>query len=119
MLLKYKNKSISLQAKKLSFFGKGIGLMFRTKETKNLLFYFKKNVKMAIHSYFVFFPFLAIWADKENKVMEWKIVLPFTSIVKPKKYFRKLIEVPLNSKNIKIIRFFVGKKDLNIKDYKH
>jgi len=76
---------------------KYIGLMFRTRKTKPLIFEFSKDVIMAIHSFFVFFPFKAIWLDKKGKVIEKRIVKPFTFHVCPKKAFRKLIEIPINS----------------------
>jgi uncharacterized membrane protein (UPF0127 family) len=109
MIISYRNKKIKVDLRKLSFLGKFSGLMFRSREIDNLLFYFEKDVKIAIHSYFVFFPFLAIWLDKNNRVTEWQIVKPFTSIVRPKRQFRKLVEVPFNNRNRQIIGFFVGK----------
>ena len=57
---------------------------------------------------FVFFPFLAIWLDKKDRVLEWNVVKPFTTLVKPRQPFVKLIEVPLSSKNLPIVWFFVG-----------
>ncbi|MCW8966649.1 MAG: DUF192 domain-containing protein [Candidatus Pacearchaeota archaeon] len=108
--INYKNKKIELKIKKVSFFGKGIGLMFRTKNTKNLLFELSKDTKRAIHSYFVFFDFLAIWLDKNNKVIEYKIIEPFELSISPKKEFRKLIEIPINDKNREIIKFFVDNR---------
>jgi len=83
--------------------------MFKGKETDNLLFVFDKDTRTPIHSYFVFFSFLAVWLDKNNNALECQIVKPFASVVKPEKKFRKLVELPLNSKNIEIIKFFVGK----------
>ena len=109
MIIKYKNKKIDVRVKRVSSFGKFIGLMFKSKNTENLLFDLENDVKMAIHSYFVFFPFLAVWVNDKNEVQEWKVVEPFISIIKPKKSFRKLVEIPFNSANIGIIDFFVGK----------
>ena len=83
--------------------------MFRKRKTSNLLFYFNEYTDMPIHSFFVFFDFLAIWTDEKNKVIDFKIVKPFTSIIKSKKPFRKLIELPLNDDNKPVIQFFVGK----------
>lgn len=110
MEINYKGKKIEIKARELGFFGKITGLMFKTSLNDNLLFEFKSDVKMAIHSFFVFFSFLAIWVDEKNKVLEWRIVMPFTVAVLPKKPFRKLIELPLNKGNMKIFRFFVGKE---------
>ncbi|MDP7520631.1 MAG: DUF192 domain-containing protein [Candidatus Pacearchaeota archaeon] len=109
MKIYYKNKSINISVKKLSSFNRLIGLMFKSKTNDNLLFEFNKDVKMSIHSYFVFFDFLAVWLDKSNNVIEFKIVRPFSFMVKSKKPSSKFIEVPINNKNKKIIDFFVGK----------
>ena len=86
--------------------------MFKKKTTENLLFECNEKTRLRIHSYFVFFDFLAIWLDKENKVLEWKIVKSFTSNVKPKRSFFKLIEIPFNKKNEEIIKSFVGKRKI-------
>lgn len=97
--LKHKNKTIKINVKKVNEFQKGIGLMFSSKENaKILLFEFKKQTRINIHSFFVFFSFLAIWLDKENNVLEIKKVNPWKISVSPKKPFYKLIEIPFNKK---------------------
>ena len=109
----FKGKRIDVSVKKVGAFGKISGLMFKPRETENLLFDFGKLGRWNIHSFFVFFPFLAIWTDENNNVLETRVIEPFTFSIKPKKPFNKLIEIPLNEKNTKIIEFFVGKrKDL-------
>jgi uncharacterized membrane protein (UPF0127 family) len=110
MKILFKNKKIELKVKRLGLFGRFSGLMFKSNETGNLLFEFNHDVNMAIHSFFVSFDFIALWLDEKNRVVEWKIVKPFTVAVKPKKRFRKLIEIPFNNDNSKILRFFVGKE---------
>jgi uncharacterized membrane protein (UPF0127 family) len=104
-----RGKNIEIPVRKMGFFGKIKGLMFKSSR-ENLLFDFSSDTRIKIHSFFVFFPFLVVWLDKKNKVLEWKIVKPFTVAVSPKKPYRKLVEVPLNKKNTKIIEFFVGKE---------
>ena len=104
-------KSIEVRVRNLGFWGKGIGLMFRTRETGNLLFDFGSDGRAAIHSYFVFFDFLALWLDSENRIVEWQIVKPFTFRIMPSEKFRRLIEIPVNARNKKIIGFFVGKNN--------
>ena len=74
------------------------------KNARALLFNFKKPVKLAIHSFFVFYPFLAIWLDNKNKAVKISVVKPFTLFVKPKKSFLKLIEIPINEKYKKIVK---------------
>ena len=113
MIIKYKNKKIRIDAKKVSELGKISGLMFRTRETKNLLFVFKKKTNVKIHSFFVFFKFLGVWLDEKNEVIESKIINPFHLGYSPKKSFSKLVEIPINEKNRKIIVFFVGKKRIS------
>ena len=89
--------------KKCNAFNKFIGLMFKRREkAAPLLFDFAKESRHAIHSFFVFFPFLAIWLDKNNKIAEYKVVYPFVPLVTPAKEFSKLIEIPLNEKYKKI-----------------
>ncbi len=107
MIIRHGGRKINISARKLSFFGKITGLMFKSRKTDNLLFTFNKNVRMRIHSYFVFFSFLALWLDGENNVIEFKTVNPFRLSIYPKKPFMKLIEIPFNDKNKKIIGFFV------------
>ncbi len=104
-----RGKSLNLSVKKVNFFGKFVGLMFKSKNTGILMFDFGRKNMLGIHSYFVFFPFLAVWLDGKDEVLESRIIKPFTFIVKPKSSFVKLIEVPINNKNLKIIDFFVDR----------
>jgi len=110
MIIKYKNKNLQVKVKRVSELGKFTGLMFRTTRTNNLLFEFSKDTNGAIHSIFVFFKFLIIWLDKNNKVQEYQIVTPFTVAISPKKSFRKFVELPLNRENKPITHFFVDKR---------
>lgn len=81
------------------------GLMFSAREKANaLLFSFKKPTTMAIHSFFVFYPFLGIWLDDKNKIVKTCIVKPFNPFVRPNKPFSKLVEIPLNKKYEKIVK---------------
>lgn len=103
-------RKINVNVKKVSFFGRFSGLIFRNKNTNNLLFEFSHDVNLAIHSLFVFFPFLAVWLDDKNRIIEKRIIKPFILSAKPRKNFRKLVEIPLNNENKQIIHFLVGKK---------
>lgn len=86
-------------------FEKFSGLMFSSrKNARALLFKFNKPTRLAIHSFFVFYPFLAIWLDEKNKAVKISVVKPFNPFVKPKKSFTKLIEIPLSKKYRKIIK---------------
>lgn len=96
--LDYSNRKVNLELIECNFFERLRGLMFRSKEkSPALLFDFKKNVKVPIHSFFVFFKFFAIWIDEKNKVVDVKKVSPFKLRVLPKKSFQKIIEIPMNS----------------------
>lgn len=107
----YKGKKIFLNVKRKNFLGKIIGLMFSRREKANiLLFSFRKEQNLKIHSFFVFYPFIALWLDKENRVIDFKIVKPFTPAISTKKYFYSLLEIPINKKNKKIISIIVDNK---------
>lgn len=99
--ISFKGNKIDIKVRELSLLGQMIGLMFKTKNCDNLLF--KRGGRWAIHSFFVFFPFLALWLNEKNKVIEHKIVKPFRFCIIPKREFAKLVEIPLNKKNAKII----------------
>jgi|SRR3989338_8083105 len=103
---------LDIDVKRVSFFGRFFGLMFLSVNCDNLLFEFGREGKWSIHSYFVFFDFLAIWIDDDKRVIEAKVVKPFTFSVKPKKKFKYLVEIPLNSKNKKIVEFFRRKRKI-------
>ena len=108
----YKKKKIKLFLKECNFLEKGTGLMFSQRETaKNLLFSFRDKQRIMIHSFFVFYPFLAIWTDEKNNALEIEVVKPFNPCVCPKKESLNLIEIPVNRKNKSIIKFFFGDSD--------
>ncbi len=77
-------------------FSKARGLMFR-KDNRALLFIFKRPTRQSIHSLFCK-PFLAIWM-KNSKIVDEKIVKPFSLSVKPKGSFTHLVEIPLRNDN--------------------
>lgn len=115
MKLTLNGKSCDVPVKKVSGFGKYSGLMFKSRKTENLLFEFKGLDSGAIHSLFVFFPFLALWLDSDDKIIDYHLVKPFTLLVKSGKSPKKLVEVPFNEDNTRIFNLVVGKrKDLNI-----
>lgn len=72
------------------------GLMFR-KKSKPLLFIFSKPTQQSIHSFFCK-PFRAIWLN-ENKIIDEKVVKPFSFSVKPRELFTELVEIPLEEDN--------------------
>lgn len=106
IILSKRNKKISVSVKELSFLGKFRGLMFRKKNSPNLLFVFENSKTASIHSIFVFFPFLAVWLNKKNKLIKKEIVKPFRIFISAPLDAKKLVEIPLNSENKKILSFF-------------
>lgn len=110
MKISFNGREVEVDAKKVSSLGKFSGLMFRTRRTRNLLFDFGREVNASFHSYFVFFPFLMLWLDDKNRVLDRQIIRPFTFLIRPKRKFRKVVEVPFNAKNEDIIGFFVEKR---------
>jgi len=109
--LKFKARKIEIDnVKKLNKFEKGMGLMFRCRDKcPAMLFKFKNPTRMNIHSLFVFFPFVVIWLDNKNKVVDMKIVKPFRILVSCKKSFYKILEIPLNKRYQKQIKFLFKK----------
>ncbi|HTZ41803.1 MAG TPA: hypothetical protein VMC07_01180 [Candidatus Omnitrophota bacterium] len=103
IILKFRNGKIPIEADVMRGVNRGIGLMFSRRErAKALVFKFKKPSKMAIHSFFVFFPFIAAWTGTDGKVIETRKVKPFLGYVCPKKSYLSLVEIPLNRKYKKI-----------------
>ncbi|MBS3085224.1 DUF192 domain-containing protein [Candidatus Pacearchaeota archaeon] len=97
ILLKHKNNKIIIgNVIEYKGINKFVGLMFKQREKSSALQFNIPN--QAIHSLFVFFPFVAVWLDDKNNVVDSKIVKPFQLYVKSRKPFNKLIEIPLNKK---------------------
>ncbi len=104
--LNYKSKKISLNVKfcKLKF----LGLMFtRREKAKALLFDFKRLRRISIHSWFVFFDFVAVWLDDKSRIIEVRVVKPFSFSICPKKSFSKLIEIPVNKRYRRQVKLLV------------
>ena len=111
--LLFGKKKVLVPVKKTNLLSRAFGLTFRTKNTKNLLFDFKKAVTWqgTLTSYFVFHTFLALWLDKENRVLAKKIVTPFTFSISIEKPFYKIVEVPFNLSNKHILKQFLSKNE--------
>ena len=111
MIIKIKNKEVSLDVKKVSGFKKFSGLMFSRREKASpLLFDFRKPTKTTFHSLFCFFPFLIIWLDKDNNVLEKRICKPFLPTIKPRNSFVKVVEIPLNKKYSKLVKEIIDEE---------
>jgi len=104
IIIHYKKKKIKIIAEDCNLLMKFVGLMFSLREKAEiLLFSFKKEQKIRIHSFYVFYPFVAVWLDEKNKVIDLKIVKPFTLYVSHKNKADKLIEIPINKKYYDIL----------------
>ena len=111
--LRHKNKNIFLKVRKCTPFDEFFGLMFtKRKSAEALLFDFAGRKGLSLHSFFVFFPFLALWLDDKNNILEFRVVKPFSSGISSKKLFAKIIEIPINGKYRKIIRKLVDKRKI-------
>lgn len=106
--INFKSKNLEVEDVRLadSLWLKFRGLMFRSKQNSPRLLF---NGEFAIHSYFVFSPFLTLWLDSQNNVVDYKIVRPFKTYVNSSKRFSKILEIPLNKGNQDIVNFVVGK----------
>jgi uncharacterized membrane protein (UPF0127 family) len=105
--LRYKGEELFLNLEFAKYFQR-IGLMFSRREKANaLLFEFSRPTSASIHSLFVSFDFIAIWMDESGKILEVRIVRPWTFHVSPSKKFSKLIEIPVNKKYFDVFRLFV------------
>lgn len=80
----------------LPLFGteKLIGLMFR-KRPKPVIIKLNKERLIPIHSMFVRVPFIAIWLDENEKLIDAKLITPWERNIRPPKPFKTLIELPI------------------------
>lgn len=107
VVVKHKGKKVAIDVSRCSLIGKGVGLMFSGRENANvLLFEFKNPNRVGIHSYFVFFDFLAVWVDVDDNVVQVDRVKPWVSYLRPKKAYVRLIEIPVNKKNEELVGKF-------------
>lgn len=110
---KWRNKEFNLEVSRVPWWKEGVGLMFVSKKkAKSLLFDLKKEVKMSIHSYFVKFSFIAIWLDKDKKIIEIKQIQPYRGLIKPKRPFRYLIEIPITENYDAVVRNLVERRKI-------
>lgn len=98
-------RKLSCKVEPVNTFRRGLGLMFRTSMTENLLFSFTRegNQGRQLTAWFVFFPFYAVWLDKSQKVVDIRYVRPWEFYIHTRKNFSKILEFPVNSRNKKLI----------------
>jgi uncharacterized membrane protein (UPF0127 family) len=109
MKIYFKKKKIEIPVKGVSIYS--TGLILRTRNAPNL-FFERVSKNPSLTAFFVFFPFLVLWLDDKKRVVDFRIAKPFQFKIDSKKPFSSIVEIPLNSKNIKFFNFFVGKKDV-------
>ncbi|PIU22154.1 MAG: hypothetical protein COT14_02635 [Candidatus Diapherotrites archaeon CG08_land_8_20_14_0_20_30_16] len=83
---------------------KGLMFLFKGEFDFGLIFPFKQKNRFlnSIHMFFVFFPICAVFLNSKKRVVDKKILKPFTPIYIPKKDCSFLIELPIKySKKIK------------------
>jgi uncharacterized membrane protein (UPF0127 family) len=100
VFLKYRGRKLAIEPLEIcnSLWKRSIGLMFSSKEkSKAKIFVFQNPTQMSIHSFFVFFPFFAVWIDENGKILDKRLVLPWMFSVKPKQPYTRLIEIPINA----------------------
>jgi len=81
---KTKNKTINYDIEICTGLKKIFGLMFNIKFKKVCIFYFNKQKRIGLHSFFVFFPIEAIYLNKKKEVLAFKTLVPFR-FLKPEK----------------------------------
>ncbi len=109
--INYKGKRLRLDVEDCNLLQKFTGLMFfRREKSKILLFRFKRKQKIKIHSIFVFYPFIVLWLDNKNHIIDIKLVKPFNICVSPNKPAFSLVEIPLNSANEKIEKILISRR---------
>ncbi len=117
--IEYKGEKLKLDAEDCNLLQKITGLMFsRREKARILLFKFRKEQKIKIHSVFVFYPFIAIWLDDKNRVIGINLVKPFKLSISPKQPAFSLVEIPLNKKNKKIAESLITDEGLETFKYK-
>ncbi len=104
IFFRHKGKQFNMGIKECRGLNKIFGLMFKSKNTNAILFEFKKPTSIRIHSFFVFFPFVAVWLDEKNRVIKINKIRPFTLAAYPKKEYDKLIEIPINKRYLKLVK---------------
>ena len=97
----YKKEKINIDVKKLKRLEMVRGLMFTKKQKAQALLF---EPACSIHSFFVRFDFLAVWLDKNNKVLQIEKVKPYRFCISMKKKAAKLLEIPINNKYKDILK---------------
>jgi hypothetical protein len=81
--------------KKVKGLEKYLGLMFLPRKKAGAIeIEFKKEVSVPIHSWFVFFDFMAYWYDAKGNMIQSRLIKPFQKNITCPQKFKRIIEVP-------------------------
>ncbi len=80
---------------------KAIGIMFRWKIDKPLVFYFEYEHIIPLHMFFCLFPIDVIFLDSKKRVVEKATLRPWQVYI-PKKKAKYVIEMEAGSAKVKI-----------------
>lgn len=97
-------RPLNIEAEKCSsLFSIFKGFMFsRRKNAKAKLFIFSRELHADIHMFFVFFPIVVIWIDKNKKVVECSLAKPFSFYKTHKAKY--VLEIPCTRKTKKLLK---------------
>ncbi len=98
MKVKINHKDVEIEPY-IGFFKNMRGLMFSKKKNILLEVPYESKHQAAIHSFFVFFPFYAIFLNSKKEVVDFKKMKPFR-IYRPKKPAKYVLEVCNNVRHI-------------------
>lgn len=96
-------RPLNIKAEKCSsLFSIFKGFMFsRRKNAKAKLFIFSRELPADIHMFFVFFPIVVIWIDKNKKVAECSLAKPFSFYKAHKAKY--VLEIPYTRRREKLL----------------
>jgi uncharacterized membrane protein (UPF0127 family) len=62
-------------------------------QKKNLIFVFRKKMRVSLHMLFVFFPIWVLYLDDKKRLLYKKKLYPFISTCYPKQKARYVVEI--------------------------
>lgn len=84
--------------------GKYLGLMFRTRKARPVLFEFKESLFRSIHTFFVFQKLIVVWIFEDGDV-ELMVVEPFYYNIEPEtnKKIKAIFEAPYDEDLLNVL----------------
>lgn len=98
-------KPLNLDARAISsYLGHALGFMFspRGKAKQAKLFVFGRRKRVSIHMFFVFFPLIVAWIDKDKRISHVSVMKPFASFESHDAKY--VLEIPYNPEVLKKIK---------------